>query len=320
MGKRYVGLGKETVAYGTPAVATRYLEAIASIKPDHNWVIPPPIASRAFRKCNLGPYRARGNIGEFPVEPENIGELLLGVFGSVSTANPVPGVYVHTFNPADTLPSYTVRLGVEQTERVLPGGLVESLTVKFAHDKDLMATAEILSGFPETKATIGTPTISPLQALNMRGPDVATWLTLDLEGGSGPARNIVYDLEITIKNNIPFERGALDGRTFATKRVGHREVTGKLSAYFDNITQYDNFIAGTKFVLQIEAGGPLITAGHYYYLEMTMYDCIYLKDLVPDVKPQNEPLVVEAPFKAFYEPTTYLKEAWAELKNAITTY
>jgi len=235
---RYVGLGKETT-YGTAVAATRYLEALASIKPDHKWVIPPPIASRAFRKRNLGPYRARGNIGDFPLEPENIGELLYAVFGSVSSAQQGGTIaYLHTFLPADTLPSYTTRLGVEQTERVLPGCLAESLTLKFSHDKDIMANAEILSGFVETKTSIGTPNISELQALNMM--DVNSVLTI----GGVSKRNIVYDLEVTIKNNIPFERGDLSGRTFATKRVGQREVTGKLGIYFDDTTEYDRFIAG----------------------------------------------------------------------------
>jgi len=313
MGSRFLGLGKEST-YGTAVAATRYLEAIASIKPDQNWIIPPPIASRAFRKRNLGPYRARGTIGDFSVEPENIGELLLGVFGSVTTTNPVAGVYSHTFSPADTLPSYTVRMGVEQTERVLPGGLVEALTVKFAHDKDVMANAEILSGFLETKAAIGTPTISALQALNMQ--DAASVLTIAIID----KRTLVYDLELTIKNNIPFDKGDLSGRTFATKRVGQRMVDGKLSAYFDNTIEYDRFINGGEFKLIITAVGPIIESTYKYQLGFELRKCVYSGG-VPDVKPQNEPLVIDAPFKAFYDTTDgFNAEAKATLQNAIAAY
>jgi len=313
---RYVGIGKETV-YGTAVAASRYAEAITSIKPDQGWVIPAPVASRAFRKRNVGQYRARGNIGDFPVEPETIiGELLLGVFGSVSSAQQGgTAAYLHTFTPADTLPSYTTRIGVEQTERILPGCLVEALTVKFAHDKDLQATAEILSGFPETKASIGTPTISSLQALNML--DAASILTI----ATVSKRNLIYDLELTIKNNIPFDRGDLSGRTFATKRVGQREITGKLSAYFDDTTEYDRFIAGNEFTLIITAQGPVIASTYYYKLNFELRKCIYLKDVVPDVKPQNEPLVVDAPFKAFYDTTGgFNAEAKATLQNTVTAY
>jgi hypothetical protein len=316
MGTRYVAVGKETVAYGTPAAATRYAEAIASIKPDQGWVIPPPIASRAFRKSNLGPYRARGSIGDFPVEPENIiGELLMGAFGAETPTNPYAGVYLHTFAPADTLPSYTLRLGVEQTERILAGCLIESLTVKFPHDKDVQASAEVLSGFVETKGAIGTPTISSLQALNMQ--NAASVLTI----ATVNKRTLVYDLELTIKNNIPFNRGDLSGRTFATKRVGQREVTGKLSAYFDDTTEYDRFIAGTEFTLDVKAVGPIIASTYRYYLEFELRKCIYLSDVSPGVKPQNELLVVDAPFKAFYDTTgAFNAEAKGYLENAIAAY
>jgi len=313
---RYIGLGKE-LNYGEAVAASRYAEAVASIKPDQGWVIPPPIASREFRKRNLGPYRARGQIREFPVEPENIiGELLYAVFGNVSSAQQGgTSAYLHTFSPADTLPSYTVRIGVEQTERILLGGLVESLGIRFRHDDDVKATAEFLSGFLETKASLGSPTISALQALNMQEASSA----LSIAGVS--KRNVVYDLEINIKNNIPFQRGDLSGRTFAKKRYGQREVTGKLSAYFDDTAEYDRFIAGTEFTLIILANGPIITGAYRYYLSFELRKCIYLRDSVPDIAPQNEPLVIDAPFKAFYDTTGgFNAEAKATLQNTITSY
>ncbi len=309
---RYIALGKETT-YGTAVAAARYAEAAASIRPDQGWIIPPPIASRAFRKRNLGPYRARGSIGDFPVEPENvIGELLLGVFGSVTTTEPAVGVKLHTFSPADTLPSYTCRVGVEQTERVLPGGLIEALTVKFAHGRDIQATAELLSGFVESKAAIATPTISPLQALNML--EASSILTI----GGTAKRDIIYDLEITIKNNIPFDRGALDGRTFSKKRVGQREVTGRLSAYFDDTSEYDRFIAGNEFTLVVRADGPIITGTYKYYLSFELRKCAYTSG-APDIKPRNEPLVIDAPFQAVFD-AGFGAEAKATLQNTIANY
>ena len=315
MGIRYTALGKETGEYGTPVAATRYAEAIASIKPDQGWNIPSPIASRAFRKRNLGPYRARGLIGDFPVEPENIiGELLMGVFGSETPTNPYAGVYLHTFAPADTLPSYTLRLGVEQTERILAGGLIESLTVKFPHDNDIQASAEVLSGFVETKVAIGTPTISALQALNMQ--NAASVLTI----ATVNKRTLIYDLGVTLKNNIPFDRGDLSGRTFATKRYGQRKVSGRLSAYFDDTTEYDRFIAGTEFTLIATAVGPIFASTYTYQLGFELRKCAYSGG-VPDVKPQSDPLVIDAPFEALYDATDgFNAEAKATLQNAVAAY
>jgi len=314
--KRYVSLGKEP-NYGITAAPQRYAEAIASIKPNQGWIIPNPIASREFRKRNLGPYRTRGSIGEFPVEPENIiGELLLAVFGSVNTSNPATGVYQHVFLPEDTLPSYTLRLGSEQIERVLPGGLVESLTVKFPHNDDLKARAEILSGFIESTASLATPTLSPLQALNMLlypGTSV-------LKIGGVSKKNIVYDLEVTIKNNIPFDRGDLSGRTFSKKRYGQREVTGKVSAYFDDTTEYDRFIAGEEFKVEVRAHGPVFVDPTWnYVMGFDLEKCVYLRDVSPDIAAINEPLVVDAPFKAFYNPSVGY-EARGILQNAISAY
>jgi hypothetical protein len=317
MGSRYVGLGKETIfRYG--AAATRYLEAVASIKPNQNWVIPPPIASRAMRKRNLGPWRSRGTIGDFPVEPENIGELLLGAFGSVTTTTPYSGVKLHTFTPADTLPSWALRLGVEQCERRLYGSLIESLTIKFPHDKDLMANAEVYSAESESRMVpaIGTPTISALQAFVTHG-DVGQILNI----GGTPKRDLVYDLELTIKNNIPFERGDLSGRYFSKIRTGQRQVTGKLSMYFDDMTEYDRFMAGTDFTLLVSVEGPAITGAYHYYIEFELRKCVYLSDSSPDVQPQNEPLVINAPFQAFYDTSGgFNAEAKAKLQNTITSY
>jgi len=307
---RYVGIGKETT-YGTAVAATRYLEAIASIKPDQKWIVPNPIAQRAFRKRNLGPYRAQGTIGAFPVEPENIGELLCGVLGQDSVTNPYAGVYLHTFSAADTLPSHTIRLGVEQIERILPGSLVESLKLNFAYNKDAEAQAEIYSGFLETKAAIGTPSISALQALN------PALLSSTLNIGGASKKDIVYDAEITIKNHIPFDKATIDGRTFQKKRYGHREITGKLSMFFDDTAEYDRFIAGTSFGLTLTSFGPIIASTYCYFLDVELWNCVYEKDLAPDVKPQNEPLVVDAPFKAFYD-VGQAKDIAVLLENTIS--
>jgi len=314
MGTRYVGLGKE-VDYGVVAAATRYLEAITSFSPDPNWVIPPPIVDRAYRKRNLGRYRTRGTIGEFPVEPENIGELLYGVFGSVSSAQQGgTSAYLHTFSPGVQLPSYTIHISTEEKDRRLPGGLVESLTVRLPYDGDGKTRAEIFSGFVETTDTILTPTISTLQALNMQNAN--SILTI-----AGLTKRVyIYDLEITIKNNIPFDLGSLDGRTASVKRTGQREVTGKFSAFFDE-TEYNRFVAGTEFTLIVQALGPIITGSYPYYLAFELRKCVYLKNVVADIKPQNEPMIMDAPFKAFYDATGgFNAEAKATLQNTIPSY
>jgi hypothetical protein len=132
---------------------------------------------------------------------------------------------------------------------------------------------------------------------------------------------VVYDFEFTIKNNIPMTKRDLSGRQFSTARVGQRDVTGKLSAFFDTTAEYDRFIAGNEFTLIARAQGPLIASTYYYYLEIEMRRCAYDKDVVPAVKPQSEPLVVDAPFRAMYDTTGgFNAEAKLKLMNTVTAY
>jgi hypothetical protein len=58
-----------------------------------------------------------------------------------------------------------------------------------------------------------------------------------------------------------------------------------------------------------------------YILEVTMHKCIFTGG-VPDVKAQNELLVVDAPFKAFYDAgwAGGGAEVKAILENAISAY
>jgi hypothetical protein len=314
MGTRYVGLGHETT-YGTPVTATRYEETVADVKPDQGWIIPTPVVSRAFRKKNLGPYLAMGSIGDFGINPEGIvGDLLCGTFGSwLSQQQGGTSAWLHTFAPYDTIEPFTLRLGVEQTERILAGMLVESLSIKMPHDDDIKLSADVLSGFIETKNTIGTPTLSTLQNLHMR--DASTVFTI--AGSSRKAH--LYDCEITIKNNIS-RKSNYGTRTLATQRLGNREVTGRLSAYFDDTTEYDQFIAGTEFTLIITAVGPTIVGSYKYQLGLELRKCVFLKDAVPAIKPQSDPLVIDAPFKAFYDAGGFNGEARATLQNTITNY
>jgi len=315
---RYVGMRLES-EYGTAEEddPVHYEDTICGIQPDLGWLIPAPVAKRAYQKRQRGFYRAQGPIGDFDVTPEGIiGELLNGLFGSSSPNNDETGVYTHTFTPQDTLPSYTIRAGVEQTERVLPGCLIEALTLKYSAGQFLKANALVYSGFPETKDTIGTPTIDPLQPLTQI--DDLVNITI---GGDAYRATIISDIEITIKNNIPFSRGDLSGRTFSTKRIGHRTVTGRLTAYFEDTTEYDDFIAGTPFDLIAGVTGPLIgdSETYRYNVTLNLYELQFLRDAAPNIVTQDQPLVINAPFQAFYD-TGELLEAKAFLRNSVADY
>jgi hypothetical protein len=314
---RYIGLKKES-EYGSAeaGASTRYEDATCNIQPRLNWNFPPPVAQRAYQKRVKGLYRAQGPINSFPVTPEGIiGDLLLGVLGDETPTNPETGVYLHTFQPADTIPSYTARIGVEQAERVLPGCLVEELTLRWEAGQPVKANALIYSGWEETSTTIAESiTIDTLQPITQIDDLVAlTW--------NGDVTYGVYmsALEFTIKNNIPFNTGDLLGRSFRTIRVGQRDVTGRLTAYFDNTDVYDDFMAGTSFSFLIKTESSLAGATKRHYIGMQAADCQYTDDAAANPQPQNEPLALNAQFRCLASDLGNY-EIEALLQNTITAY
>ncbi len=316
---RYVALGVEE-NLGAVAEATRYQESVETIATDLGWIIPEPISKRAYQKRQAGPYRELGDIGEFDVDPNGIiGDLLYGVLGKVTPHPQDPPneeAIMHSFVPWDTLPSYTVRIGTEQNERILEGMMVNSLKLRFATGENLKATAGMIGPHsPETDQVLQTPTINPLQAFTYHQASIKT-------GEAETEMNtFVYAAEILINNNLP-TKGDLSSRYLTTKRYGHRKVTGKLSMYFESEVERDKFLLGTPFNLIVTFTGPIIAGTTLpYYLQVILYQCQYTGG-TSHVKPHTEPLVLDAPFQAFYEGVSPLaeKEIEAAIQDTVSNY
>jgi len=307
---RYFGIAQE-YAFKIEKAASVYTNIIReSIVPDQGWIIPETVAHRAFEKKVLGAFRARGNI-EFPVEPENgIGWYLKWALGSVSSAKQgETSAYKHTFKSADDIKSFTGRIGADTDERVLGGCLLNSLALRFAHGEEIRGVAEVFAA-EEAKGSIGSPTFSALD------PFVFSQATVEF---ADTAKAIVAEGEVRINNRIPFDRGVLGSRYFPKIRVGKRLVDGRLSLFFDDATEYDRFLAGTEFKLELLTAGPAIGAtGYNYTLNLIMTKCVYLRDTAPHID-RRELIVLDAPFQAFYDSTS-ATEITVELINEKTSY
>lgn len=307
---RYFGIAQE-YTFKTEKLASVYTNIIReSIVPDQGWIIPETVARRAFEKKVLGAFRARGNI-EFPVEPENgIGWYLKWALGSVSSAQQGgTSAYKHTFKSADAIKSFTGRVGADTDERVLGGCLLNSLALRFSHGAEVRGVAEVFAA-EEAKGSIGSPTFSALD------PFVFSQATVEF---ADTAKAIVAEGEVRINNRIPFDRGVLGSRYFPKILVGKRLVDGRLSLFFDDATEYDRFLAGTEFKLELLTTGPAIGAtGYNYTLNIIMTKCVYLRDTAPHVD-RRELIVLDAPFQAFYDNTS-ATEITVELMNEETDY
>ena len=307
---RYFGIAQE-FAFKTEKPASVYTNITReTIVPDQGWIITETVARRAFDKKVLGAFRARGNI-EFPVEPENgIGWYLKWVLGSVTSAQQGgTSAYKHTFKSADTIKSFTGRVGADISERVLGGCLLNSSALRFAHGQEIRGVAEIFAA-EEAKGTIGSPTFSNLD------PFVFSQATVEF---ADTAKAIVAEGEVRINNRIPFDRGVLGSRFFPKIRLGKRLVDGRLSLFFDDADEYDRFLAGTEFKLELLTTGPDIgETGYNYTLNVILPKCVYLRDTAPHID-RRELIMLDAPFQAFYDSTSET-EITVELINEKTGY
>jgi len=310
----YLGMGEETV-FKTPVAATKYMDMITErIEPDLAWIIPETTAKRAYYKHVEGPYRGRGPV-TFLCEPENgLTKFLKWALGSVSSAQQGgTTAYKHTFTPADTIKSFTARVGavnVATAERILAGALINRLTLRGAWGREINGEAEIFNFKKETKGSIGSPTFSALK------PWVASQCSVKF---ADTAKAIVSEYVLNIVNNVPADFGVMGSDDYPSIRVGKRLVDGTLSLAFDDTTEYDRFLAGTDFKLELLHTGPVIAGApaYSYKLDVILYACTYIRDTAPHVD-RRERIMLNAPFRAFYDATAQ-KEIQVEVTNEETT-
>jgi hypothetical protein len=315
---RYLGVGREDSGYGTAANASRYIEAVAKLTPDHGWIIPDPICDPSRIKRNLGPFRIRGNVGPFDVTPDNIGEMINAALGngSYDASNQDSNSRVHSWKCSNNLDSYTLHVGSEIEERILAGMLANSLNFKAAHGENVQATvAWVGPGAAEDTDTLAVLTRSNLSALQ---PFVYHQASGNLTVGIGDKSANIFDIELNIENNIPVDRGNFNTRYMPKNRRGSRSVTGKLSAFFDDDDEYDRFIAGEAFAMDLIFVGPVIAGGRYYTLRWYMPEVVYLRDAAHPVQPMDEPLAIDCPFQALCDDGTYT-ELYIQLENQLTS-
>lgn len=315
---RYVALGKES-SFQVAVAASVYLNARCSDNPDNNVVTLKPVATQNETDYLVGPYTNQGKIEEYYVKPDNIGELLMAIFGTDTPAQQGgSAAYLHTFTFNDVPPSYTVRKGVELDEEVLAGCLFNDLNVKFTAKDGVKAAAGFYNTKLKTSTTIGVPSLSSLSAFPCMNLSAASG-NLTIAGSD--KRATIYEAEIDVARSIPFNKVFnLSSREMPAKMVGGRTVTGKLSAIFNSITERDRVLAGTPFTLVANIAGALIADTYYYSLGFELRNCVYLSGGSPAVKDADEPLVAEMPFRAHYDTTDgFNAVAKAYLQNTRST-
>ena len=265
----YFGLGEETV-WGTPVARTVFGEFIG----DSMKAIVARAQSGAFRRRNqMNHFAAKqGAEGGLDVECSYIDKavlrLLKHLFGAVSTAadTPVVGTHTHTFTLADAPP---VGLSLEIHRDASSAFLYAGYRINegtFSLEPDgLLKLAVSGAAKAETLVSATSPTYDTAN-LVQHSQAAVTW---------GGVSKEVTNFELAIANALALDRRILGSRNIAAPVAeGKREVTGSFPKFFDNIAEYNDFVAATSRALVLTLTGGIITGSTNFKITFTLADVV----------------------------------------------
>jgi hypothetical protein len=292
--ERYFGVGLEST-FGTAVAADKYKDIISeNLRLDKRYLFPDTVRSRALFKKLTGPIIVRGDVVML-LAPEPDARFFYWGLGSKSTEQLATGVYQHTVTPTDTIKSFTARVGAEQFERVIAGCLIDTLTVE-AVAGEIATTTLSLVGASETKTNIGSPVFGTVRELNFNEATVSI-------GAS--TVSYVRAFRLRVNNNVAVDRMYALRKSEEMNRVevGRRAVDGSLDLQFADSTEYDRFLAGDEFSLNVKFEGETISDTHKYTVEIDLPKITYTSDAAPLIT-RREPIRITAPFRAMYDSTS----------------
>jgi hypothetical protein len=245
-----IGIGQETLWGSGTVTVTKFIPFVSeSITKTKEVQFSNAIRGSTSRSIwRTGKTSVGGDIS-VEVIPDSAGifTLFYNALGRVVTAGPSgAGYYTHRIMPSGTLPE-GMRVEVERDAAAFTysGMKVQNMTMECKVGDPLTASFTLIG---DDETTSDTPTTSTtISTLNPLTYDEGN-LYVD---GSATATEI-SGFSISLANNLAEDKGALGSASrVALPRSGFREVTGTLSAEFDNLLNYNRFINGTETVLKL---------------------------------------------------------------------
>jgi hypothetical protein len=231
----YVGIAEETT-YGTGVAPTDYADIVSDgFSSDGGVSLLSTIRGRQTYKAERGEFDDSGG-GDLPIDPEGvIGLLLKGAFGSASVSSSAP-VGTHTFAVSDTLPSYSVEVGLADVDAVRHTGcVVDTLDFDHASGDRLTASVDLPAKEPKPQGSQQTPSYSSLRTLMYHDA------TFKFDGSEVSAD--VQSVTPSISNNVTLE--ARDEPTPTKVNIGQREVTADVTLDFNDMDMFKKFLGAT---------------------------------------------------------------------------
>ena len=220
------------------------------------------VASKSMRSARnpLMPVRGRQDVSgtlNFEISPQ-MGRLLKHIFGGY-TVSGASAPYTHTWK-IGALPAGMCMekqfTDLATAEYFLYNGVRVNMFKFSAKDADMLNCSVDLIGAKET-VNAGTFHGSPTDLGHTPFDGMAATLQV---GGSGFGTGVSVDF--TLDNNLDGNQYAIGGAgTRVSLPAGIGAVTGKLTAIFDSVTQYNIAIANTETSLQIDLTNGSGTGG-----------------------------------------------------------
>lgn len=267
-------VGKEST-YGTPATLTRAFEGKAdSFKRQQD-----PLESVGFR-ADMQAKRAdrrtmvnMGGAGElaFDIQNKGFGLLLQAMLGSISgpTQQAATTAYkstaqTTTLDPQDSFTVQVQRPDMGGTTRNFThhGAVVTGWSITQELDAYAMATLQFDFEDVDTVTGAGTPTYPASTT-----PFDWTQLVVSLDSTDTDVTSFSLDADLALKTDRRFLRGSELKKQPC--RSGVPVFTGQLAAEFEDLTLYNQFVAGTTVPLVATWTGATIESPYPYELKIT---------------------------------------------------
>lgn len=263
---RYLGIGKEG-AYGTPVSASYYIPIISEdLRVEHNYIYPSTVAYREFDRVIPGKKLVTGGWEQYVTYDNGIGLILKALLGSETKTNPTTGVAKHEFKRSSSLPSLTVRVGLDDvTEKIFHGVGINELRLELIAGELLTCSADCI-GEDESIGSLSTPQFSTQEFISA---DKVITFKLDAIDVA-PERFL-----LTIRNNIDADAFVLGSRLIQRLEPTTLEVEGEMDIRFLSTSHLNDFLNGNKKDLQVKMRGGLITGSYYNELQIDIDEIIY---------------------------------------------
>lgn len=242
IGVGHVGIGKETT-FGTAATVGTFLPVKSvELNTDPQVYYPEEIRNSRSKAKGIPMGQKHEGSLEMDVESVSIGHLLLGALGEVSTTG--TGPYVHTFEPGNTLPSFTLEKYDTIMSQVVAGLKMDKLSLSVEAGGDGVMTAEVdLKAQSVTDGTASTPNYTD------KSPFAFHQVTVT-KGGS--ANEDIRSVSLEIANNLKDDQYTLRAsKDVSSINEGMREVTGSVEMFFKTKADYLAFMNGTEDSLSL---------------------------------------------------------------------